>query len=288
MRIESILHEIAKEEQIEVEEIKAKFAIDWIIRNNRFDDLIVSVDEADSETIQLRRKYRKKKVIDRLVHSDLFIGMADWLVEEEHFSEAEAIFQSLLRKTSHDPSALNDYGALILNELIRQHDKKKKLSRKRLATARRVISKAAMIDRSLHADPRFFPAYENLCLLRVMEADFYARKGELFIAFILSWMSVEMSLYRIWYELLVKEFPDRKGKVKSLERWNVDSVIETMFLSRIDERYLKLKPDLDALRGIRNDILHGTLYNPARGQVEKCMDVALKLVSVRVFAGFAT
>lgn len=144
-----------------------------------------------------------------------------------------------------------------------------------------MIFKAWEIDQNIHEDPRLLPAYKNICYIRAVEAVYYFDQGDSFTAFILGWISIEMSIYRIWYKLLTETFPGSKEKIDSLMKWTVDPILETLFLSKIDNRFMKLKSDVDMLRGFRNDLIHGRIADITRGTARRCIDIAHQIIPIK-------
>jgi len=55
--------------------------------------------------------------------------------------------------------------------------------------------------------------------------------------------------------------------------------METLFLSDVDS-FRDIKDYLDTLKGVRNKLLHGEIDKPTLGNVELCINTALKLVNI--------
>lgn len=132
---------------------------------------------------------------------------------------------------------------------------------------------AVEIDRFLHDDPHLLPVYKTLCVLRNMEAVSYLERKEVFTAFVLGWLSIEMSVYRLWYRYISKTYESIKHrkKLQSFMKWDVERVMEILFMSDPDPEYVKIKPQLDCMRGIRNNLLHGELASPTEGHTKTCI-----------------
>jgi hypothetical protein len=112
-----------------------------------------------------------------------------------------------------------------------------------------------------------------------MEAGIYLRNKETFTAFVLAWMSIEMSIYRIWYKFL-KNLHSSKEKIDSLMKWRFESIAEACYLAKVDPEFMPLKPDLDTLRGIRNCLLHGDIIQVTTGHAARCIEIADKLTHI--------
>ena len=280
MTMADIVQEVAKQNNLKIEQLKADHIAEWIVNKNKLDDFLFSINADALKITPLRKPYYGKPSIDRLLTADTFVGIADALARIGHLQEAEEVFKLILKRTPCDTTALNDYGVLVIDELIGEYKKGVKISKERLAVARKQIYDATIIDRHLHQDPRLLPAYKNLCLLRIVEAISYLNEKETFTAFVLSWMSIEMTLYRIWYKLS-KENYEGKSKIDSLERWNIDTIIEVLYINKIDPEFCALKPELDSLKGFRNDLLHGRMLEITEGQARHSIEVAQRLIPIK-------
>jgi hypothetical protein len=280
MTIADIVQEVAKQNNLKIEQLTVDHIVEWIVNKNKLGEFLSSINEDALKLTPLKKPYNGKPSIDRLLTGDTFVGIATALAKIGHSQEAEKVFQLILNRTPHDTTALNDYGVLVINELINEYNKGVKISKERLAVARKQIYDATIIDRHLHEDPRLLPAYKNLCLLRIVEAITYLNEREAFTAFLLAWMPIEMTICRIWYKLS-KENYEGKGKIDALERWNIDTVIEVLFINKIDPEFCKLKPELDSLKGFRNDLLHGRMLEITEGQARHSIEVAQKLIPIK-------
>lgn len=276
MKIEQLLLEAHKECADGSGNLTSELLIDWIIKNNRFEDVLSAIKEDGTREIELRKKYREKKITRRLQNSDTFVSIASLLVQKGHKKEADIIFTTILDLTPDDTSALNDYGFSILFELFGMYKENKKFDREKIESALKPISKAAAIDKCLFDEPHVFPAYKNLCLLRAVEAAYYLEEKHVETAFIMAWISIEMTIYRLWHILMIDNSCN-----EDLSRWNVDTVMEVLFLSKFDETFQKLKPELDSLKGLRNDLIHGEVVEITNGQAERCIDIAWEMMQIK-------
>ena len=126
------------------------------------------------------------------------------------------------------------------------------------------------LDKEIHDEPLLLPAYKNLCLLRAVEAAYYIQEEQNLTAFVMAWMSIEMTIYRIWYAHL-KDNSYSKGKMDSLKKWKIDNIIELLYLCKCDLEFVRL----------RNDLLHGTTFEISEGHSRRCIDVALQLIPIK-------
>lgn len=253
---------------------------EWIVKNQgkeTVSEYLSAISEDEILTLTPEGKQRGKIVFKRLSHSSFFNGLAIKYSEKEWFEESEQIFKAILTRTPNDIDSILNYGATILNMTLALHKQGEGISKDRLERGRSLIFKAYRYDKKVHEDWRTKPAYKNLCYLRAIEAVYYYTKKELFAAFVLGWLSIEMSLYRIWFQFITDKTSMR---MRDLMRWNSDYIIETLFLGEADEDFRSMKNSLDTLKGIRNKLLHGDIDNPTLGNVELCIDVALKLIPI--------
>lgn len=281
MRYRDFLAEIVQEQTergLEPHDVTAGEIITWILDNRKLEDLISVVKDDTITEIPLRRKYKDKATLNRIQNADIIVGLANLLVERRHFAEAEEIFREILARTPYETTALNDYGLLLLKN-GREVNGSIIITKENLELAKTKIFLATEIDRCLHEDPHLMPAYKNICFTRYIEASIFLNNKEAFTAFVLAWMSIEMSIYRIWYKFL-KNFPSSKEKVDSLMKWNIEPILETCYLAHVNPELSVLKTDLDTLRGIRNGLLHGNINDVTLGHAERCIKIAQRVSSI--------
>ena len=125
-----------------------------------------------------------------------------------------------------------------------------------------------------------FPLTRIFVCLELVEAAYYLEEKHFLPSFLLSWMSIEMTLNRIWHTTLA-EMGYGKSRIKSLERWNIDTIIEALYMSKCDPEFLKLKTALDILRGNRNDLLHGRIYEVTYGTARFSIQTAFALIPIK-------
>lgn len=120
------------------------------------------------------------------------------------------------------------------------------------------------------------PAYRNLSLILIWEAGIFYDNKEFFPSFLMAWISIELSLMRIWFKIL-RERNYSNQKMKWLGRLDIGIIAETLYLlNRLTEGE---KTDIDNLRGRRNDIVHATGSTPTEGETKRALDLALLLHS---------
>jgi hypothetical protein len=278
MQIEDLVFEYAKANNITKPE--AKLFLNWLVANKRISDFTSIIKSDSVKPIELRKEYCGKKSINRLENSDTFIDFATYLGLLGHTTESEQVFNILFTLTPEDTSALSNYGFVLLNNALKAFQTNKKYDKKTIEFAQSALSKAATIDKYLHEEPVTLPAYRNLCMLRAIDATCYFQEGTYLPAFLFAWMSIEMTTYRIFYSHL-KEKEYSKGKIEELSRWNTDVIIEVLFLDRCDEKFVELKPELDALRKIRNHLIHGNIFEISENEAKRCINVALAINPIK-------
>lgn len=275
MKLSDLINEANKKEKLS----STGFA-NWLIDNNRVNDLIAVLKSDRVMAIELRKKYCGRQSIDRLENSEFFVNFATFFATLGHIKESEQIFNNLLALTPDDTSALNNYGFMLLNEMVKDYKTEKKYDKNKIDLAESKISKAATIDKYLHEEPLILPAYKNLSLLRAVNATYYIEEKANLPAFLLAWMSIEMTIYRIWYSHL-RENHYSKEKTDELARWTVDTIIEVLFLNKCDAKFIELKAELDSLKNIRNHLLHGKTFEISEAEAKRCVDVALMLIPIK-------
>ena len=258
--------------------------IKWSIENNieeNFAEFIEAIKEDDLQAVEVRGRDRQQVPVKKLEHSQFFIGLANSYAQIGSFDKATKVFEEMFRKGSNESTLLNDFGAALLNQILATGVAKKET----IDLARKLIFDAFAFDKKVSAECYHYPAYKNLCSLRAIEGNYYNEQKDSFAAFLLGWMSIEMTLYRIWHQFLTLK---SATGIDNLMRWDSDSIIEVLFLGEVEEElkrtrsdletFKKTKTDLDTLKGVRNHLLHGEIDNPTSGQSTHCINTALKLV----------
>ena len=183
------------------------------------------------------------------------------------------MFNNMLEAGASDSRTLNNYAISLLNPMIDSGV----VYPKKLDIVKKFIVKAFNFDvpkRNKLIEGALAPAFKNFILIRSIESDLFLQKGELFTSFLLGWISIEMSLIRMWLQYLRdKKFSNEKRQ--SLAKWDISIITEALFMVGILDQ--QIKDDIDCLRGFRNDVVHGILVHPEKGQIERCMKLGSDL-----------
>ena len=256
----------------------------WFLENkddHAFVELLSAIPEAQIVKEKVKAKGDNTIEVAKLENSEFLIYLANSYSEMKMFDKAIQLFEQIEKRGSNESTMLNDYGAVLLRQMLFS----KNISKQKWEFARQLIFRAFEFDKRVSKDCYKFPAYKNLCFLRAVEANYYLQQNDSFAAFVLAWMSIEMTLYRIW-----RQYLQLKGskKIDELSRWDSDAIIEMLYIANIDndlpntkrdiEGLKSLKPHLDTLRGERNHLLHGDKDNPTDGQAKHCAEIALAMV----------
>jgi len=110
--------EVAKQNNLKIDQLTVDHIAEWIVNKNKLNDFLFSINADALKITPLRKPYYGKPSIDRLLTADTFVGIADALARIGHLQEAEEVFRLILKRTPCDTSALNDYGVLVIDELI--------------------------------------------------------------------------------------------------------------------------------------------------------------------------
>lgn len=282
MKLDEIIDRIVEEGNLP--DRNKMIVVKWSIENKieeNFLNFISAIKEDNLQITDVQGRGEKRISVKKLEHSEFFIFLANSYAQIRLFEKALKIFEEMHRKGSNESTMLNDYGAALLNQMLVN----KSVNKGRLDLARRLIFEAYAFDKKVSADWYTYPAYKNLSFLRAMEAIYYNEQKDSFAAFVLGWMSIEMTLYRIWHQFLTLKSASR---IDELMRWNPDTIIEVLSLAEVDETLKNTKADLDKLKSLRtslrdlrvtrNRLLHGEIDNPTFGQFNLCIQTALKLV----------
>lgn len=282
LRLQEIIDRIV--EQGHFPDRNTAAVINWSTENDlesNFKDYISAVKQDNLGVKRVQGRDRQEIHIKTLENSMFFVILANSYAKRGLFDKALNVFEEMLAKGTDESTILNDYGAAILNRMVYE----KTVNKGSLDLARKLVFEAFAFDKKVAKNWYQYPAYKNLCFLRAMEAIYYNNEKDTFAAFVLGWMSVEMTIYRIWHQLLTLR---EASGLDDLMRWNSDSIMEVLSISEVSEKlkrtradlevFKTLKKDLDTLKGIRNHLLHGDIDNPTPGDSIRCIDTALKLV----------
>ena len=217
--------------------------------------------------------------IKKLEGSKLFFKQVGDYVKTGALQSALEILQAMIKRGSNESSLLNDYGGLLARQTLEGEE----MDKEKLLEARKYIFEAYEFDRKTTRDWYTFPAYKNLCYLRAAEANHYRKQKDTFAAFVLGFVSIEMTIYRLWHQYLRLK---SAKKIEELMRWNLDSIIRVLCLGEVSEPPFAADLDtlkqsaeqLTMLKATRDDLLHGKKSDPTGGEVDQCIRTALKLV----------
>lgn len=276
----ALLITVMKEKNLKAKDVTSYDVANWALEKKRIGDLISAIKAESTVSVPLKKKYCNKTSMEVLENVEFFGSMASFLLHKGQINEAEEVYRAILDKTPHDTAILNDYGMILLIAIDELYAQGKKINKERFDEAKKYIFESVKIDRCLNEDSILYPAFRNLSTLRHLEAAVQLQEGNFFAAFVLFWMSIEISIYVIWYQYLKKIYTNSKQKIDSLRNWSIEYVIEVLFLSRVNSVLLELKNDLDVLRGTRNSLLHGDISDPTEGEVKLCMEVSRKIAFV--------
>ncbi len=284
MKLDDALEKIVKDGGLP--DTKYSTIVKWCLENKddaKYADLVSAIQEDQIIKGYIKGKGDATIEVSKLEHSDLLIFLANSFSKVNMFDKAIELFEQLEKRGSNESTMLNDYGAALLEQMASS----KSFDKKKWERARQLIFKAFNFDKKVSKDCYKFPAYKNLSLLRAVEASYYLQQNDSFAAFILAWMSIEMTLYRIWRQYLQLK---NSTKVDELSRWDTDAIIEMLHIGNIEddlpatkkdiEILKQLKPQLDTLRGVRNHLLHGDIDNPTDGQANHCTKIARSMVQL--------
>ncbi len=275
MKPSELVDKVVKEGKLQDKSIGA--LTKWIAENQGKESISECLSAiADDEILQLtpEGKGKGKLFIKKLKYSNLFNGLAIRYSENGWFEEAEAVFERILKRTPNDIDSLHNYGAAMLNKTLAIYRQRKEMDKKQLEKARALIFKAFDFDKKAYEDWLTKPSYMNLCYLRALEAVYHFNVRESFTAFVLGWMSIEMTVRARWFKFIRER--TTQG-LNDLTKWDMEYIVETLFLSDASGSFRSIKNDLDTLKGTRNRLLHGEIDNPTLGQAKLCIDTALAL-----------
>lgn len=215
----------------------------------------------------------KYKMLD---NSEAWNGFAIAFMNEKDYASAKKLFECMQSAGASDASTTTNYAAVLMNEMIEEG----KIVEKTLNQAKDLTFKALKFyvrGKGELIEGALKPPFKNLVLIRNLEAELFLRKKDFFTAYVLAWISVEMSLTRIWLQFLKNQKRGKK-KRKWFADWDIAFVIEALFMLGIINP--ELKNDLDCLRQLRNDVIHGTLAYPEEGQISRCIKLGRALIPI--------
>jgi len=193
-----------------------------------------------------------------------------------NFRKAKIILEAMQEAGTSDSATLTNYAAVLLNEMLATH----KLHEENFKTAKECTYKAFVFDvpkRSELYKGVLMPAFKNLALIRNIESEHYLNKEEHFASFIIGWISIEMSLMRIWSKFL-EILKYSQGKRQDMMNWDIQLIVEILSMAKVIPP--ELKNDLDNLREIRNRLVHGTQLDPTIGEIKRCLNLGRQLIPI--------
>lgn len=239
--------------------------------------LIKSGIEADElETVNKIRGFTYNK----LHYNDIWNNIAMRYEFLKQYEKAKEIFKVMLARGASDSATLNNYAAVLMNELINK-GKIEERDEAQFYEARDYVYKAFIFDaegkpkKILHASDA--PAYRNIIIFRNIESELYYNKKEYFTSFVLGWISIEMNLNRIWCKHLNVLSEDDALKEKLL-RYNADEMIDQIYLHGIINK--ELRDELNKYRSLRNDLVHGTEVDVTPGDVMNVITLGRRLYPI--------
>jgi len=253
-----------------------------------YDENFLKVIKSDSEgslsyvisSIKASKVVETKKVENveykTVENSEAWNGFAIAYLNKKDFANAKNILESMLSAGASDSLTINNYAAVLLNEMI----EKNSIIEKVLSHAKELTFKALKFDvrkKGELIEGASRPPFKNLVLIRNIEAEVFLKKRDFFTAFVLAWISVEMSLTRIWFRFL-KDQGYGKKKRQWFADWDIAFVIESLSMLGIIDPHIK--NDLDCLRTLRNDVIHGILPYPEEGQISRCIKLGRELIPI--------
>lgn len=267
-----------------MKEMNLKQFAELTLNTTTMDDILTSVEEDKVvyEKLSEGKQYDGKDSIRRLSESAFFAALGLGIADLGKENEAEMLFKRILNRTPEDTLALNNYGAIILNNIARVYFRDSSLENvgERLQEAKKAIYMAWEIDKAKYTVSRVLPAYYNLCFTRLLEAIYYVTRKETFTAFIMGWSSIEMSLGRLWCEMLAKALPykeiedDLMGRNSELWEGVLPHIIGS-------EGSKKLLHDLETLRKKRNKLIHCKDIDAENHEITLCIKTAYTLITLK-------
>jgi hypothetical protein len=211
-----------------------------------------------------------------LDHSEAWNGFAIAFMNNKDYTSAKKLLSCIQSAGASDASTTTNYAAVLMNEMV----EKGKIVEKTLNQARDLTFRALKFyvrGKGELIEGALTPPFKNLVLIRNLEAELFLQKQDFFTAYILAWISVEMSLTRIWLQFLKNQKRGRK-KRKWFADWDIAFIIEALFLLGIVKP--KLKNDLDCQRQLRNEVIHGLRAYPEEGQISRCIELGRALIPI--------
>lgn len=217
---------------------------------------------------------------NKLSDNDIWNSIAMMYEYNKEYEKAKMIFEKMIEQGASDSATLNNFAAVLLNQLINKGNIEDK-DEEQFFRARDYMYKAFIFDAQgrpkniLHAANA--PAYRNIIIFRNIESELYYNKGDLFTSFVIGWISVEMNLNRIWCRYLNNQNEDNNLKEKLL-RYNAEEVIDHLYLHKIIDK--PLRDDINKYRSLRNDLVHGTAIDVTNGDVQNIIQLGRRLYPI--------
>lgn len=184
--------------------------------------------------------------------------IAVWLVNSRRLDDAFRVWESMLGIGSDNPATLSNYGAFLL-----LRDPKRGSSLIAQAYDKDCVRPAG--------DALLLPAFRNLSLALLVQAQIFHKAGDRFVSLILGWQSIEYTLRSVWVQFLNDRNLSRTIQ-KDLLRWDISKIIWALnFMKILDD---PTRSSIIEARRFRNRVLH------ARGQIPTLDEIDQKIIQV--------
>lgn len=194
------------------------------------------------------------------------------------YEKGRDVYSTLIGVGVYDSSTITNYAAVIMASMLEKHVIEES-DEPDFEYVKKLLHDAFIFD--VEAKPRqkadavLLPAYKNLIYVRNIESELYLNKELYFASFILGWISVEMSLIRIFCRIMKQQKGEKKIREK-LSMLNIQTILDILYGFKIITK--DLYTEINGIIKERNKLIHGSELKPTPGLTRQVINLGRKLI----------
>lgn len=219
---------------------------------------------------------------NKLGYTDLWNSIALIYMNTRMYEKSRELLRHKIKNKAYDSITITNCAASILNIFLSKH-KIEKNDEPDFEYAKKLLFDAFNFD--VQAKPRknianaaLLPAFKNIVLVRNIESELHYNKQEYFLSFIIGWISIEMSLVRIWCKIMSDQGGERNIREK-LSKWDIQHILDALLMLKVLPK--TLYSQIKGIKEERNKLIHGTLMIPTPGLTDQTIKLGRALIPIQ-------
>ena len=210
--------------------------------------------------------------------SNMWNNVGILYMNNKMYEKGRDVYSTLIDVGVYDSSTITNYAAVIMRGMLEKHVIEES-DEPDFEYVKKLLYDAFIFD--VEAKPRkkadavLLPAYKNLIYVRNIESELYYNKKLYFISFILGWISVEMSLIRIFCRIMKHQKGEKIIREK-LSMLNIQTILDILYGFKIITK--ELYTEINSINKERNKLIHGSEIEPTPGLTKQVIDLGRKLI----------